>query len=66
MTEEELKKLAKEFQKGLQEVEEVKEEYNQKFENLSQEEFYEAFENQLKEVLEDAKKSGVKINKVKK
>jgi 2-oxoglutarate dehydrogenase complex dehydrogenase (E1) component-like enzyme len=66
MTEEELKKLAEEYQQGLREVEQVKREYNEKFENLSEEEFEKEFSNQLDEILEDAKKHPVKIERIKK
>ena len=66
MTEEELKKLAEEYEQGLRQVEEVKKEYNERFENLSEEEFEKEFEKQLNEVLEDAKKHPVKIEKIKK
>ena len=55
MNDEELKKLAEEYQQGLREVEQVKKEYNKKFENLSEEEFSEKFLKQLNEVLEDIK-----------
>ena len=60
MTDEELRKLAEEYQQGLKQVEEVKREYNERFENLSKEEFEIEFEKQLNEVLEDAKKHPVK------
>ena len=64
-TDEELKKLAEEYEHGLREVEEVKREYNERFENLSEEEFAEEFSKQLEEVLEDAKNHPVKIEKIK-
>ena len=38
MTEEELKKLSEEYQQGLDLVEQVKREYSEKFENLTEEE----------------------------
>ena len=60
MTEEELKKLAEEYNEGLKQVEEVKQEYNERFENLTEEEWEKEFEKQLNEVLEDAKKHPVK------
>lgn len=60
MTDEELRKIAEEYQHGLKQVEEVKREYNERFENLSEEEFEIEFEKQLNEVLEDAKKHPVK------
>lgn len=66
MTEDELKKLAEEYKQGLQEVEEVKQKYNEKFENLSETEFYEEYSKQLDEVLEDAKKNPIKVEKIKK
>lgn len=66
MTDEELKKLAEEYRQGLKEVEEVKQEYNEKFENLSEEEFSDEFSKQLDEVLADAKNHSVKIERVKK
>ncbi len=56
MTDEELKKLAEEYQQGLKEVEQVKREYNERFENLSKEEFAKEFSKQLDDVLEDIKK----------
>lgn len=56
MTDEELKKLAEEYQQGLKEVEQVKREYNERFENLSKEEFAKKFSKQLDDVLEDIKK----------
>ena len=56
MTEEELKKLAEEYQQGLDLVEQVKREYNEKFENLTEEEFEKEFEKQLNDILEDIKK----------
>ena len=64
MTDEEFKKLVKEYQEGLNQVEEVKKEYNEKYENLSEEEFINEFSNQLNEVLEDAKKNAVKKQEV--
>ena len=60
MTKDELKKLAEEYNQGLQEVEEVKQEYNEKFENLSETEFFDEYSKQLDEVLEDAKKHSLK------
>lgn len=66
MTQEELKKLAKEYQKGLDEVEEVRREFNERFENLNAEEFEVEFSKYLDEILEDAKKHPVKTKKVKK
>ena len=66
MTDEDLKKLAEEYQQGLKQVEEIKKEYNERFENLSEEEFEKEFENQLNEVLEDAKKHPVKIERINK
>ena len=66
MTDEELKKIAEEYQQGLKQVEETKREYNERFENLTEEEFEIEFENQLNEVLEDAKKHPVKIERIKK
>ena len=60
MTDEELKKLAEEYQQGLKEVEQVKREYNERFENLSKEEFAKKFSKQLDDVLEDIKKTPIK------
>ena len=60
MTDEELKALAEEYQQGLKQVEEVKREYNEKFENLSEEEFKREFLKQLETVLEDAKNHPIK------
>ncbi len=53
MTEEELKKLAKEYQDGLDEVEEVRREFNERFVNLSEAEFVEEYSKYLAELLED-------------
>lgn len=66
MTDEELKKLAEEYKRGLLQVEQVKNEYNEKYENLSEEEFAEQFSRQLDEVLADAKSHPIKTEKVKK
>lgn len=60
MTDEEFKKIVEEYQHGLETVEQVKKEYNERFENLSEEEFYIEFSKQLDEVLEDVKKHPVK------
>jgi len=65
MTDEEFKKIAEEYEQGLREVEQVKKEYNERFENLSEEEFEKEFSKQLDEVLEDAKKHPVKIERIK-
>ena len=66
MTDEELNKLAEEYRQGLSGVEEVKKEYNAKFENLSEEEFDREFSKQLDAVLEDAKNHPVKTKQIKK
>ena len=64
MTDEELKKLAQEYNEGLKQVEEVKAEYNKKFENLNEEEFKKAFLKQLEEVASSAQNHNVKIKPV--
>ena len=66
MTDEELKRIAEEYQQGLKQVEQVKKEYNERFENLSEEQFNDEFLKQLNEVLEDAKKHPVNIKLIKK
>lgn len=65
MTEEELKKLAQEYQQGLDEVEEARREYSERFENLNEEEFKEEFEKCLNEILEDVKKHPIKTKTIK-
>lgn len=66
MTDEELKKLAKEYQDGLDEVEKIREEMSTRFEGLTQEEFEIELEKQLQEMLEDMRLNPIKTNFVKK
>lgn len=66
MTDEELKKLAEEYQEGLRQVEEVQDEWNSRFEGLNEEEFEKELEKQLQEMLEDAKNDPIKIETIKK
>lgn len=63
MTEEELKKLAKEYQDGLDEVEEVRKEFNERFENLTEEEFEKEFSKMLDEILQDLEHEKTRRNK---
>ena len=65
MNEEELKKLSEELRNGLQEIEETRREMNEKFKNLTEEEFAIEFEKQLDEVLADAEKHPVRIKRIK-
>jgi len=66
MTEEELKKLAEEYQHGLERVERVRQECSVRFEGLTQKEFEIELKKQLEEMLEDAKKDPINIKPVKK
>lgn len=66
MTDEEFKKLVKEYQDGLDEMEEIRQEQARRFEGLTQEEFEKELEKQLEEMLEDARKNPIKTNKIKK
>lgn len=65
MTQEELEKLAKEYQDGLDRVEKVREEFNARFENLTAEEFEREYAIYLAEMLEDIIEHPVKIKTVK-
>lgn len=66
MTDEELKKLAEEYQNGLDEIEEIRQEQARRFEGLTQEEFEKELEKQLEEMLEDVRKHPIKRKVVKK
>lgn len=66
MTEEELKRLAKEYQDGLDEIEQIRQEESRRYEGLTEEEFEVALEKHLEEMLEDAKNHPIKTNFVKK
>ena len=59
MTEEELKKLAKEYQDGLDEIEQIRQEQARRFEGLTEEEFEKELEKQLEEMLEDARRNPI-------
>ena len=65
MEDKELKKLAKEFQNGLNEIEEIRKEMNNRFDGLSYEEFQKEYDKYIEEILEDAKTHKVKIKDVK-
>ena len=61
MTEEELRKLAQEFQEGLDMVKEIRKETNQKYDNLNKDEFFEEFSEQLDNISEDLKSNSINI-----
>ena len=64
MTEEELNKIIKEYQESMRELEETRRAFNEKYENMSEEELVDAMAKDLQEVLEDAEKNGVNVIKV--
>ena len=64
MNEEELNRIIKEYQESMRELEESRRAFNEKYENMSEEELVEAMAKDLQAVLEDAEKNGVNIIKV--
>ena len=64
MNEEELNRIIKEYQESMRELEETRRAFNEKYANMSEDEFVEAMAKDLQEVLEDAEKNGVNVIKV--
>ena len=64
MNEEELNRIIKEYQESMRELQETRRAFNEKYENMSEEELVEAMAQDLQEVLEDAEKNGVNVIKI--
>ena len=64
MNEEELERIIKEYQESMRELEESRRAFNEKYENMTEEELVEAMTKDLQEVLEDAEKNDVNVIKV--
>lgn len=64
MNEEELERIIKEYQESMRELEESRRAFNEKYENMTEEELVEAMAQDLQKVLEDAEKNGVNVIKV--
>ncbi len=66
MTDEEYKKLLEEYQNGLDYVQEVKDRYNKKYENLIKEDFVDVTLEDYKNAELDALKNNVQVKTIKK
>ena len=61
MTDEEFEKLVKEYQQGLKDLEEIREENSKRRSKMTEEEFINDYISDLNAVYEDAIKNGVDI-----